>query len=135
MRANPQQYLSFLQRLANETKLKRFEVTQTTMDELGGSRGGRCPKIALVTEIDGKPASCGIARDTTAVDAAAYNGKVENQRAQPLANPLRLFAVMARNAIRMEHLQPCKSLVLGDANVSPRASPVRGIIREKPNRR
>ena len=81
MRARAQQYLSFLERLANEAKLKRFEVAQTAVDQLGGSRGSGSAKIPLVAKIDGKTASCGVARNATAIDAATYDGKIENQLA------------------------------------------------------
>jgi hypothetical protein len=73
------------------------------VDELGGSRGRGSAKIALITQIYRKAASCGIACDAAAIDATADNSKIENQLSQPLAIPLRLFARMGQNAIRTEH--------------------------------
>jgi hypothetical protein len=103
MRARAQQYLPFPERLANEAELERFEVAQPAVDQLGGGRGRRSAKIALVAEIDGKAAACCIACDAAAVDAAAYDGKIEDQLAQPLAIlGWRLFVGMAQKAIRGE---------------------------------
>ena len=87
MRARAQQYLSFFERLPNKAKLERFEIAQAAVDQLGGGRGSSSAQIALVAEIDGKAASCSITCDATAIDAAAYNGEIENQLEQPLTIP------------------------------------------------
>ena len=99
LRGRAQQYFSFLERLANEAKLERFEVAQTAVDELGGGRGRGAAKIALVAEIDGKATSCSIACNATAIDAAAYDGKIEDQLAQPWRFQARLFVGMDQKAI------------------------------------
>jgi hypothetical protein len=101
MGTRAQQYLSFLERFANEAELERFEVTQTAVDELGGGRGRGSAKIALVAEVYGKAASCCIASDAAAIDAAAYDGKVEGQLAQPfvILNS-RLLVGMRQKTIR-----------------------------------
>src|SRR5215207_11055269 len=73
MRSDSQQRFAFTERLANEAKLKMFEIAQTSMDKTSRSAARPASDVALIQEQDFKPAHRSIAGDPRAVDAGADN--------------------------------------------------------------
>jgi hypothetical protein len=77
MRRHAQQHLALCQRLAHQAEGALLQIPQSAVDQLGrGRRRGRA-EVVLLDEENAKPATCGIARDTGTVDAAANDRKVE----------------------------------------------------------
>ncbi len=72
-----QQHLAFPQRLPHEAEIIIFEIAQPAVDQPGRSRGCAAGEIVHLAEIDCEPATCGVARDAAAIDAAADDGEVE----------------------------------------------------------
>src|SRR5262249_27260457 len=78
-----QQHLAFPQRLSHEAEIIIFEIAQPAVDQPGRSRGCAAGEIVHLAEIDRKPATCGVARNAAAIDAAADDGEVEGCRHVP----------------------------------------------------
>ena len=84
MRRDGQQHLALGQRLSHQTKFIIFEVAQSAVDQLAAGRGGCAGKIVLLDKQHRQAASCGVACDTGAVDAAANDDKVVLIHAGPV---------------------------------------------------
>ena len=68
--------------LSHKPECALFEITQAAMDELGGSGGCGGRIIAFFGEHHPKSASCRVARDGRAMNAAANDEKVEGLSGQ-----------------------------------------------------
>ena len=76
MRRDAKQDFAFNQRFAHQAEFVVFQITQATMDQLGGI--GRCAatEITLLKQHHGKPAARSITRNARAIDAATNDGKI-----------------------------------------------------------
>jgi hypothetical protein len=76
MRSKAQQYLALGQRLAHQPESAMLQIAQPTMDQLGG--GGRCAggKVVLLHHQHAQASAGGIARNASAIDATADDGKI-----------------------------------------------------------
>src|SRR5262245_6192628 len=71
VRCQPEQDLTLVERTADQPELVLLEIAKATVDELGGGRRGSARQISLLRQHDGEAAARSIARDATAIDAAA----------------------------------------------------------------
>ncbi len=75
-----QQYLALGQCLAHQTQFVMLEVAQPAMYQLAAGRRRVLGQVALLAEEDRQATTCGVCRNSRAVDAAAHNGQVVDFR-------------------------------------------------------
>ena len=73
MRGDAEQHVAFGKRFAHQAKLQRFQITQAAVNQLGGRRRGSRREIVLFAQINRQPAARGVARNSAAIDATAYD--------------------------------------------------------------
>src|SRR5216684_1225463 len=76
VRGDPEQRFALGERLGDETEFEVLQVAKPAVDELGRGRRGRRGEIVLLDQQHLQAAPGGIARDTRAVDAAAYDQEI-----------------------------------------------------------
>ena len=98
MRHGPQQGFPFLQGLAHQADLEIFEITQTTVEQLGRGRGRGLGQIALFGQGDRQAAPGGVAGNAATVDPASDDKDVLHARPTPLVlrSPALCKALTAR---------------------------------------
>ena len=77
MRRDPQQRLTFPQRLPYQPKLKVLEVSQPTMNEARRSGTRPATDVTFINQQHFQPAHRRIARDTRTVDPRANNYQIK----------------------------------------------------------
>ncbi|MNV26284.1 hypothetical protein D3C71_1174020 [compost metagenome] len=77
MRCKQAQCFALVERLAHQRELALLQVAQAAMDQLGAGAGGMRGQVILLAQADRQAASCCVAGDAGAVDAAAHHQHVE----------------------------------------------------------
>jgi hypothetical protein len=68
-----------------------LEISEASVNELGGSRGGRAGQIAFFNQDHRQAASLRIARDAAAIDASSDDGEIMDPTAQDTSQALRRY--------------------------------------------
>ena len=76
MRRFGHQDLTLLQRMAHQPEIVSLQITQASMDQLGGARGCTLGKIPLFGQCDREAAPRRIAGDGSAIDAATDDEEI-----------------------------------------------------------